>query len=174
MLNVCRADWDQVFFRWNFTLISVHQFALHKDNRVIIAYGSFQKAFGVIRCVWNNYLQSGSIGKPVFKILRVLRTEHSGIACWASKNNGYIKLPTRHREHLSCRVDDLVNGNEREIKRHELNDGTNAIHGSAHAHASKSQFRNRSVNYTVGPKLFKHPLTHFVSTIVLGYFFPHQ
>ena len=71
-------------------------------------------------------------------------------------------------------VDDLVSGQNREIPRHEFNDGAEAIHGCTDRDARKTEFGNWGVNDTFRTKLVEHSFRRFVCAVVFGNFFPHQ
>src|SRR6266404_692443 len=106
--------------------------------------------------------------------MRMSRAELMGRAVRSAKGDWNIKLSTRHREHVRRVVYDLVESNERETERHELDNGPQANHGCAHAEPGETVFTDRRIDDAFRAKAFEQTLTDFVSAVVFGDFFAHQ
>src|SRR5207248_9600554 len=70
--------------------------------------------------------------------------------------------------------DDLIERYERETKRHELNDRSQADHCRADTKAGESVLADGCVDDAFRPEALKQPSAHLVRSLILGHFFPHQ
>ena len=102
------------------------------------------------------------------------RAELMSGAVWSAKGDWNIKLPARHREHVRRVVYDLVESDERETERHELDNRPQANHGCAHSKPGKTVFTDRRIDDAFRAKAIEQTLTDFVSAVVFGDFFAHQ
>ena len=75
----------------------------------------------------------------------MLRTHLNRRAAWTAEDHGDGKLPSAHLIHLRCVVDDLIDCHQREVKAHELDDGSQADHGRPDTDARESEFGNGRV-----------------------------
>src|SRR5450759_4391980 len=114
------------------------------------------------------------MGVDGFKSLRVCCCKTVCRTAWSAENNRHIEIPTRHGQHLSGVIDDLVEGDEGKIPCHELDDRAEADHGSPDADSGKSGFSDWRVNDALGSIFCEQTLAHFVRAIILGNFFAHQ
>ena len=84
------------------------------------------------------------------------------------------KLAARHVEHLRGGVHDLVEREEREIPRHELDDRTEPDHRRADANAGEAELGDRRVNNAHRAKFVEQSLRNLVSAVVLRDFLTHE
>src|SRR5438270_4916709 len=68
----CLAQWNNVIFGRNFFLdATVQIFVLKKNDRIIVANGSFDQSLGVVRRSWADHLQPRIMHEPHLWILRM-------------------------------------------------------------------------------------------------------
>ena len=78
-----------------------------------------------------------------------MRMRSAELVRWSvrsAKRDWDIKLPARHREHVWRVVDHLIECDQREAERHELNDGPQAHHRRADPEPSESVFADWSID----------------------------
>ncbi len=155
-------------------LHAVHLLALHKNDRVVVSNGALEQPLGIPGRAGADDDEARRVAIPAFKALAVLGTQLTCAAAGATEHHGNVELPARHVVHLGGAVDDGVNRDEREVERHELNDGTQTHHGGTHTQAGKAQFADGGVHHALGAKHFQHALADFVGAVVLGYLLAHQ
>src|SRR5690606_32502916 len=102
----------------------------------------------IVRVGRDDYFQTRRIGIPVLKVLRVLCTQLSGITCRPTEDNRTRELTTAHLVQFCCRIDNLVNSDQREIECHEFYNRFQAVHGSTYTDTRKTKLCNRRIDDT--------------------------
>src|SRR5690606_40199939 len=60
------------------------------------------------------------------------------------------------------------------VECHEFYDRLKTMRSSTNCNARKTKLSNRCIDNTFSAEFVKHTLAHFVSTVILSYFFTHQ
>src|SRR6266705_4175966 len=95
------------------------------------------------------------------------RTELMGRAVRSAESDWNVELPARHRKHVRRVVHDLVEGDKRKTKSHELDDWPQADHRRANAKTGKTIFADRRVDDARRSEGIEQTLDYFVSAVVL-------
>src|SRR6185312_14069421 len=80
----------------------------------------------------------------------------------------------RHEADLGRVVHDLIDGYEREVPRHELDDRPQPGHGRTDADADEAALGDRRVDDALLAELLQHPLRHLVGALVMPDLLAHQ
>ena len=147
---------------------TIHELGLEADNGVIITNSGLEETLGILSIIRSNDLETGDGAIPSSKALRVLSSDSGSSTVATTENDGDVHLTTRHVAGLSSRVDDVINGLEREVEGHELANGTKTTHGSTNGETSETHLSNRGVDHTLGTILLPETLGNLVGTIVLS------
>src|SRR6266404_2619222 len=158
-LHVCLSQRDEQLLigRLNHSLRAVKEFRFKDQHRVIVAYGSFQQTFSVAWRRGRANFQTGHTGVKVFGGMRMRGSKLMRRTIRTPKCNRDIELPARHHEHVRRVIDDLIERYERETKRHELNDRSQADHCRADTKTGKSVLADGRVDDAFRPEALKQP-----------------
>jgi hypothetical protein len=173
-LDVGLAQRNDVLPFGNLALHVVEHLALDEDDRIVVSDGALEEALGVGRCRRHDDLETGDVGVIALEGLRVLRGELQRRAARAAKDRRHSHLSVRHVPHLGGVVHELVDGEEREVPGHELDDGPQAHHGGADADAGESELRDRRVHHAHGAELVEQSAAHLVRALVDADFLAHE
>src|SRR5690606_10033765 len=88
--------------------------------------------------------------------------------------DGDLELPAGHVPDLRRIVDDLVERDEGEVERHELDNRPEPLERSTNSDSGKACFGDWCIDHTLRPELFEHAFAHFVRSVVLGDFLTHE
>jgi len=152
----------------------VKQRMLADDHRVGIGERRRQHPPGVGdrgRC---EHLEPRDVGEPDLETVRMLRRELPARTGGHPDHQRHRELAGRHVPQGGGIVDDLVEGQEREVDRHDLHDRPEAGHGRADARAQEGVFRERSVADAIGAELLEQALAAGVGAAVATHVFAHQ
>src|SRR5690349_10088178 len=97
-----------------------------------------------------------------------------GRPVWSTKCNRNIELAPRHHEHVGRIVYNLIEGDQRETKRHEFDDGSQSSHGRADSKTGESVFADWRIDNSLGSEAFQQSLADFVSAVIFRHLFAHQ
>src|SRR5216117_3747752 len=111
----------------------VERLGLDEDHRVVVADRSFQQALGVHRRGGADDFEPRHVVEVHLHRLRVLRGELVRGAAGTADDERHVVLAARHVVELRRRVDDLVQGQQREVERHHLDHRPQPHHGRADA-----------------------------------------
>ena len=137
----------------------------------MVANGAFQQTFGIGGVAGNHYFEAWGVCVPVLKRLRVLLCQLTGATCWTAENDRTSILTVAHAIDFSCRVDYLVDGNERKVEGHEFANRAQTVHGCTHGDTGKTQFGDGGIDDPFFTKFCQHALAYFICTIVFCHFF---
>ena len=168
------ANGHQEFTLGDQSFVTIHLLALHDEDGVVIADGGLQQSLRFIRRERSNHFQAGNRCVHGFERLAVGSRQLACRSVWTAEDDGHVVLPSTHLQHFGRVVDDLVSSQNREVPRHEFNDGTKAVHRCTNGNTREPEFRNRRVNDTFRAELVEHSFRSFVRAVVFGDFFPHQ
>ena len=87
---------------------------------------------------------------------------------------GIVELAARHVEHLGGGVDDLVEREQREVPRHELDDRAQADHRRADADAGEAELGDRRVDDAHLAEFLEQALGDLVRALVDADFLAHE
>src|SRR5436190_1967279 len=90
-----------------------------------------------------------------------------------AKRDRDVELSARHCEHVRCVVYNLIECNQRETKRHELDYWTQPNHRGSNPHACETILTDRRIYNSMGTESFQQTLADLVSAIILCDFFSH-
>src|SRR5438552_12192710 len=144
----------------------VEGLGLDEDDRIVVADGRLQQALGVHRRGGAHDLQPRHVVEVHLHRLRVLRGELVRGAARPADHDRHVVLAARHVVQLRGRVDDLVQGEQREVEGHHLDHGTQPHHGRADADAGEARLRDRRVDDPLGPELLEQTLGDLVGALV--------
>src|SRR5712664_471132 len=157
-LDVRTSDRDNVLAVGDVALQIVQHLALEHDDRIVVADRGLEEPLGIGRRRWRDDLETGDVREPAFPRLRVLRGELECGAVRAAEHDRQGHLPARHVQHLGGGIHDLVERQDREIPRHELDDWAQPAHRGTHADPGEPQLGDRRVDDTFGAELLQQPL----------------
>ena len=86
----------------------------------------------------------------------------------------HAELVARHVAHRGRGVEDLVEREQAEIHRHQLDDRAHAGHRGADARAGEAGLRQRRVANALGTELGQQPLAHRVAAAIAADVLAHQ
>ena len=86
----------------------------------------------------------------------------------------HAELISRHVAHRRRSVEDLIERQQAEIHRHQLDDRTHAGHRRSDAGAGKSGFRQRRIANPLRAEFGEQPMTHRVAAAVAADVLTHQ
>ena len=84
------------------------------------------------------------------------------------------ELIARHVAHGRRVVEDLIERQQAEIDRHQLNNGTHAGHGRADAGAGEAGFRQRRIADAIGTEFCQQTLAHGIAAAIPADILAHQ
>ena len=89
-------------------------------------------------------------------------------------DHGNRQLSARHVPDFSRVVDDLIQRQDAEVKRHELDDRTQPGHGRTDGQPGEPRFRNRGVQNPLRAELFHEPPADLEGPLVITLFLADQ
>jgi hypothetical protein len=92
----------------------------------------------------------------------------------SAKHHRHRVLTTRHVQHLRSGIENLVERENAEVPRHELDHRSQPNHGGADTDAGEPQLGDRRVHDAHLPEFLQEPLGHFVGALIDRDFFAHQ
>ena len=120
------------------------------------------------------YLEAGAVGIPGSEALGMLRRHTLGASIGASEHDGDVDLAAGHVHRLGGGVDHLVDGLHREVEGHELENGAEAVEGSAHSKSREAHLSDGSVNDPLVSILLPQTSGHFISSVILSNLLAHD
>ena len=173
-LDVGLADRHDVLALGHLPLDVVQHLALEHDHGVVVADRRLEQAFGVGGRGRRHDLEAGDMTQPALPRLRVLRPELEGRPVRAPEHDRDRELPARLVQDLGRRVHDLVERQDREVPRHELDHRPEPRHGRPHADPREPELRDGRVHHAHRAELFEQPAAHLVRALVDPDFLAHQ
>src|SRR5690606_40798897 len=93
---------------------------------------------------------------------------------WSTEDDRHFNLPATHRVGFRRIADDLIEGNETEVPRHELDDGPEPRHRGPDSDPRKAGLRDRRVDNPPLTKLGEQPPRDRISATVITHLSAHQ
>jgi hypothetical protein len=118
---------------------------LDEDHRVIVADRALQQALRVSGCRGRGDEQAGDVQEQRLEAVRVRRAELVASALRHAHDERYASLAGEHVVDVRGVVDDLVEREQREVDRHQLDDRTQAGHRRTDADADDRVLGDRRV-----------------------------
>ncbi len=112
--------------------------------------------------------------EPRLPRLRVLGRELERRAVGAAEDDRDVVLSSRHVEHLRSGVHDLVEREQGEVPRHELDDGPEPDHRRADPDAGEAELGDGRVDDAHLAELLEEPLRDLVRALVDADLLPHE
>mmetsp|Transcript_26027 Transcript_26027/g.30033 ORF Transcript_26027/g.30033 Transcript_26027/m.30033 type:complete len:224 (-) Transcript_26027:59-730(-) len=183
--SICSCDFDfgladlneKIFalsFIRNVERFSVHQLVLEEDNRVVISDGCFQQSSGVLGRVWCEHLQSWAMGVPSGEALGVLRSNSCARPIESSEHNRTVHISSGHVLDFCCGVDNVVDGLHREVKRHKLDNWSQAVESGSDTKPGEASFGNRRIDDSSLSVFLVQIFRYFVSSMVFSDLLAHE
>ncbi len=104
----------------------------------------------------------------------MLRGELSAGAGGHADHQRDVELAARHVEDRGGVVDDLIEREQAEVDRHDLDDRSHAAERRADAGADERRFRERRVADALGPELLEQALAHGEAAAVAADVLAHE
>ena len=123
----------------------VQRAVLEDEHRVGVGEGGPEHAAGVVEGGRREDAQPGDVGVPALQAVRVLRGELAAGAGGHPDHERYVELAAGHVQQRRRVVEDLVEGEQAEVDRHDLDDGPHAAQRGADAGADERRLRQRRV-----------------------------
>ena len=95
-------------------------------------------------------------------------------AIGATKHDRAVDLAAAHIKRLRRRIDDMVDGLHREIKRHKFDDRPQPSEGGANANTCKTIFGNRRIQHALCAKFLQQALRHLIGALIFADLFAHH
>jgi hypothetical protein len=92
----------------------------------------------------------------------------------AAEHHRHLVLSARHVEHFRRGVDDFVDGQQREVPGHELDDRSKTDHCCSDADAGEPELGDRRIDDAHRAKFVEQSLRDLVGSVVLRDFLSHQ
>ncbi len=128
----------------------------------------------VFQCRRGQDLKAWDVGVPAFETVRVLRRELAAGTGGHANDDRYFELPARHVPDRCRVVDDLVECQEAEIDRHDLDDRAHPAERGADPGADKGRFGERRVADALGAELVEQALGNRIAAAVAPDILAHQ
>ena len=136
-----------------------------KIDRVVVADGRLEQALGVGRRRGHGDQQPGHVQEEGLEAVRVRGPELVAGALGHAHDERDADLAAEHVADVSGVVDDLVERQQREVDRHELDDGAQPGHGRADAHADDRVLGDRRVAHALLAELLEQPGGHLEGAV---------
>src|SRR5277367_1689247 len=155
---------DVIFGRNFFFDTPVEILVLAEDHRIVVANRGLDETLRVVGARGANHFQARRVDKPHLWILRVKWTAVDVAAARPANHERRGRIPTivRFRHHIH----DLVKSAADEIHELELDYGTHARERRSERCAHDGGFRDRRINYALGPEAVDEAVRHFESAAV--------
>src|SRR5579864_1800081 len=111
---------------------------------------------------------------PTLETVRVLSRELTPRTGSHSNYQWNIELTTRHVKDRRGVVHNLVEREQAEVDRHDLDDRPHSAQCRTDSGADESRLRERCVADALGAELFQQSLAHRVATAIAAYILAHQ
>ena len=147
---------------------------LEDQHRVGIAQRGPQHAAGVLERGRGNDADAGNVGVPPFEAVRVLGSELATGTGGHADDERHVALPTGHVQQRGRVVDDLVEGEQAEVDRHDLDDRPHPADGRTDACTDECRLRQGCVTDSLGPELLEQPEAHGEAATVTADVLAHQ
>ena len=135
--------------------LAVEVLVLDEDDRVVVADRGLQQPLGVGRGRRHGDEQAGHVEVERLPGVRVRRAELVAGALRHAHHQRHLDLAAEHVADRRRVVDDLVHRQQREVDRHELDDGAQAGHRRADAHADDRVLGDRRVAHALLAELLE-------------------
>ena len=114
------------------------------------------------------------MGVPAFQAMRMLSGELPAAAGRHADDQRDTELPARHMAKRRRVVDDLIEGQQAEVDRHDFDDGPQPAQGRADPGTDEGRFRQRRVAHPLRAELFQQALAARVRAAVAADILAHQ
>ena len=147
---------------------------LEDDHRIGIFQRRPQHVAGVFERRRSHDLQAGHMGVPVFQTMGMLGGELPAGTGGHPDDHRHIELTARHVPDRGGVVDDLIERQQAEIDRHDLDDRPHAAERRTDTGADEGGFGKRRVADAVGAELVQQAPAHRVAAAIAPDILAHQ
>ncbi len=126
----------------------VQRLVLDEDDGVLVADRGLQQALGVGGRGGNGDEQAGDVQEHRLQAVRMGWAELMACALGHADHQRHRHLAAEHVANVRRAVDDLVERQQREVDRHQLDDRSQSAHRRAHADSDDRVLRDRRVANT--------------------------
>ena len=147
---------------------------LEDQHRVRILQRGPQHAARVLERRRRQHLDAGNVRVPAFEAVRVLRRKLAPGAGRHADHQRHAELVARHVADRGGGIENLIEREQAEIDRHQLDDRPHAGHRGANAGAGEARFRQRRIADALGAELGEQSLAHRVAAAVAADVLAHQ
>src|SRR5947209_1777846 len=106
--------------------------------------------------------------------MRMLRRDLISRTIRTAENDGHLKLPARHIEHLRGVIDDLIGREDREVPRHEFDHRPQPSHRRSDTDSRKPKLSYGRIDNALVAKLLPQTARDLVRAVVLGDLLAHD
>ncbi len=145
--------------------LAVQVLVLDEDHRVVVADGRLEQTLGVCGVRRHGDQQAGHVEVECLEAVRVRRAELVAGALGHTDDQRHADLAAEHVVDVGGRVDDLVEREQGEVDRHQLDHRAQADHGRAHAHADDGVLGDRRVAHAPLAELLEQPGRHLEGAV---------
>jgi hypothetical protein len=138
-------------------LHGVQRAVLEDEHRVGVLQRGPEHPPRVAQRCRGEHLDAGDVGVPALEAVRVLRRELAACSGGHADDERDIELAAGHVQQRRRVVEDLVEGQQREVDRHDLDDRSHPAHRRADARADERRLRERGVADRSGPNSSSSP-----------------
>ncbi len=172
--EVSDAERDGVLGVGHFPFFAVEEGVFHEHDGVIVTDGGFHEAFCVVSGGGADDFESGNIGEPVFRRVRVGGADVGSSVSGAADDDGAVDEAAAHVTDEAGIVNNLIPCDGGEAPEHEFHDGAEAEHGGTDAHADEGGLADGRVADALISEAFPEAFGDFVGAVVFGDFFAEE
>src|SRR5216683_1686009 len=122
---------------------------LEENRGVVLTDTRLQQPLRISRCGRNHDAQSGAMQEIGFEALAMLCTELMARALRCAYDHRHLGMAAEHVMNLGGVVDNLIDREQAEIDRHQLDNRLEPAHRGADSGADDREFRNRRVTHAL-------------------------
>jgi hypothetical protein len=153
---------------------SIQKLGLYENHRVVVTNRRFQQPLCIMRSGGRDHFQSRHVTKPGFQTLRMLSGKLVCCAAGSANYHGNRNLSSGHISNFGGIIDDLIQGQDAEIKGHQLDDRPQSSHGGPNSQAGKPRFGNRRIPHSFRSEFLDEPFTDLKGSLIVPDFFSYQ
>ena len=144
------------------------------QHRIGILQRGPQHAARILERRRRQHLDAGDMRIPAFEAVRMLGRKLAAGPGRHADHERHAELISRHVAHRGRGVENLVEREQAEIHRHQLDDRAHAGHRRADAGAGEAGFRQRRIADPLGAEFGQQALAHRIAAAIAADILAHQ